>query len=246
VCIDIVPSLPTPDKTTCLVKNLPTKNAPAQVSHVIGKTSPRPAWLYCRKRRCIRLPDGRRSFVPCGRPKCSQECRKRWARKQSACLLESHKHLPPTHEMRLSVLVDVPDVELTKSVRRFTRRLGYRLKQDGYKFAYLIVNEWARLSSHRHVHMTVRTDADLDLGTVREMWRKSTPGRPASCHMAPIETVIGWTRYTVKDQRNDYPLVPDNFCGRIVLMSRNYLARPMPDIWRELRAKWYEPHQPNT
>src|SRR5690242_12707817 len=40
---------------------------------------------------------GRGRLIPCGRPRCSLECRDLWARRMSAALRLSFRALPPTH-----------------------------------------------------------------------------------------------------------------------------------------------------
>src|SRR5260370_136956 len=45
----------------------------------------------------------------CGRPKCSWECRERWASKTARCLIRSFEELPPTHMIRLTSFAMLTD-----------------------------------------------------------------------------------------------------------------------------------------
>src|SRR5262249_54233251 len=105
-----------------------------------------------------RCPRARRRWDPaarreyrqiCASPKCSVECRKRWAWKMARCLIRSFQTLPPTHMIRLTAFAMLTDRELTKRIRQFLDRLRYRVPLE-----YLLVNEWS--DGHRHVHILVR------------------------------------------------------------------------------------------
>src|SRR5207244_2635053 len=106
----------------------------------------------------------------CGRPKCSWECRGRWAWKTAKCLVRSFEELPPTHMIRLtSFAMLLSDRELTKRLQRFLERLRYRVPCE-----YLLVNEWN--GGHRHVHLLIRADGEITAELVSELWAKVIPG----------------------------------------------------------------------
>src|SRR5262245_18945672 len=79
-----------------------------------------PRLRCCRRPRWagdVRSGEGKR--VPCGSARCSLECRDRWLRRLSACLLRSFQELPPTHQLRITVFGVISDPKLTQVLGRF-------------------------------------------------------------------------------------------------------------------------------
>jgi hypothetical protein len=146
--------------------------------------TPPPA-RYCQRPRW--LPDlhtRQPVLLPCGRPRCSHQCRDVWAKRLAICLGRSFEDLPPTYELRVTVVGVISHRDLSSAICRFLRRLRYRLKALGSRFEYLVVNEWH--DGHRHTHFLVRTSADLTRQTVRALWRMSLPQVRFTCHCAPV------------------------------------------------------------
>jgi len=127
---------------------------------------------------------------PCGRPRCSLECRDVWARKMATCLRRSFRQLPPTHELRVTVLGLISDRGLSLALGRFLRRLRGRLGRLGSGCQYFAVNEWA--DGHRHTHVIIRTAAELTPQLVGALWRKTLPGMPVTYHCAPVCNPAGF------------------------------------------------------
>jgi len=198
-----------------------------------------PVSSRCRRPRpTIDARTGETIRVPCGRPRCSLECRDRWARKMSACLRKSFRELPPTHEFRVTVLGIISDRELSLAIGRFLRRLRYRLGRLGSGFEYFAINEWAE---HRHTHFLARTQADLTTSMVRASWEKSLPGVPFTPHCAHVRSPAALARYVVKDLKDSSKkeLVPATFRGRLFSYSRHFFTKQVQALWLELRQEWY-------
>jgi hypothetical protein len=69
----------------------------------------------CVRRRPVRdWGTGVIRLIPCGRPRCSLECRDLWARRMSAALRSSFRALPPTHFVTLTVREPMRADELTR------------------------------------------------------------------------------------------------------------------------------------
>src|SRR5262249_34506621 len=137
-----------------------TLSPPHTAPYVITLTrkTPPPASHYCqRPRRTVHAQTRQPVWVPCGRARCSHECRNRWARKMAACLRTSFRDRPPTHEIRITVQAAILDRELSHALGRFLGRLRYRLRNGGASFAYFQMNEWSE--GHRHTHILLRADA---------------------------------------------------------------------------------------
>jgi hypothetical protein len=175
---------------------------------------------------------GRRRLIPCGRPRCSRECRDRWARRMSEALRRSFAVLPPTHFLRVTALGPMRPKELTQCVRRFLRRLRWRGCE------YLAVNEWRE--GRRHHHVLVRTDGELTPAIVAELWRASCPGARVTSYCKPVSSVDGAARYVVKDlqdgSKKEVP--PEEFGGRLFSSSKHFLAEPLKILMRAVVEEW--------
>src|SRR5947199_7499855 len=72
-----------------------------------------PSLRYCpHPRLTTHATTAERIRVPCGRPRCSHECRDRWAKRMATCLRRSFRDLAPTHEARVTVFAGISDQEL--------------------------------------------------------------------------------------------------------------------------------------
>ena len=195
---------------------------------------------YCqRRRRKVDAATGKALLVPCGRPRCSLECRDRWARKMAACLRQSFRELPPTHEVRVTVLGLISDRDLSLAISNFLRRLRYRLKTLGSGFEYFAVNEWSE--GHRHVHVLVRADADLTPQLIRALWTKTLAGMPFTHHCAPVRNPAGIANYIVKNLKDasKKELAPTTFSGRLYSYSRRFFTQPVAALWAQQLRQWY-------
>src|SRR5262249_32491924 len=110
---------------------------------------------------------GKGKLIPCGRPRCSRECRDVWARRMAAALRRSFWELRPPHFVRVTVQGPMESGELTKAVAKFLRRLRWRGCE------YLAVNEWRE--GRRHHHVLVRSEGELTAAAVAELWKASCP-----------------------------------------------------------------------
>jgi hypothetical protein len=174
----------------------------------------------------------------CGRPKCSWQCRERWARKTATCLMKSFKDLPPTHMVRLTCFAMLSDPELTKRVTRFLERLRYRVSCE-----YLLVNEWS--DGHRHMHILVRAGGEVAPELVSGLWRKVLGGPKSlgTSYCRPVKNPAGLAHYTVKHVRDASMAVvaPKSYRGRVMTYSKGFLSRSMKDLWREAVEEWKQP-----
>lgn len=195
---------------------------------------------YCpRPRSRVDARTGAHMLTPCGRPRCSLECRDRWAKKLALCLRRSFEVLPPTHEVRVTVFGVISDRDLSLAIGRFMRRLRYWLRTRGSGSEYLIVNEWSE--GHRHTHTLLRAEANLTPRTIRELWTKTLPGMPFTHHCAPVANPVGLANYVVKHLKDGAKkeLAPESFRGRIYSYSKGFFTKPVAALWEEQLSEWY-------
>jgi hypothetical protein len=178
---------------------------------------------------------GRPYRKSCGRPKCSWECRQRWARKTATCLLRSFEVLPPTHMIRLTCFAMFSDRELTKRITRFLGRLRYWVPCE-----YLLVNEWS--DGHRHMHILVRAGSEVTAELVSNLWHKVLRGPRGfgTSYCRPVRNPAGLARYTVKHVRDasKAEVAPKTYQGRVMTYSKGFLSRPIETLWRESLEDW--------
>lgn len=177
--------------------------------------------------------------VACGRLRCSHECRDKWAKKTAACLRLSFRKLPPTHEIRVTVLAVIGDQRLSLAYGRFLLRLKYRLGKIGSRWAYFLMNEWS--DGHRHVHILVWVDVDITKQMIRELWAKTLPGVRFTCHCEPVRSPAAIARYVVKHikDHSKKELPPGTFEGRIFTYSRHFFTKPVAELWKEQIREWF-------
>jgi hypothetical protein len=216
-------------------QTLPAADAHQLICTELAKTS---SYIPSRCPHSFLLWDAnrRRPFrKPCGRPKCSRECRDYWARKISRCLIRSFESLPPTHTIRLTSFAMLLNRELTKRVTRFLKLLRYRVP-----CAYLLVNEWS--DGHRHMHILLRAESDISSGLVSELWAKviGGPKVPNSTYCRPVTNPAGIARYIVKHIKDagKKEVAPKSFKGRVLTYSQGFLSKSMETLSRELAAEW--------
>jgi hypothetical protein len=175
---------------------------------------------------------GKRRLMPCGRPKCSLQCRDRWAGRMSAALMRSFRELPPTHFVRVTVLDLMKTEDLTRCVRRFLRRLRWRGCE------YLAVNEWRE--GRRHHHVLVRTEGDMTSAVVGELWRASCPGARVTSYCRPVINAEGSARYVVKDLRDGSKkeVPPAEYDGKLFSYSKRFLAQPLKALMGAVVGEW--------
>lgn len=156
----------------------------------------------------------------------------------AAVLRRSFRELPPTHELRITVFGLIHDGELSACLTKFLRRLGYRMKRDGFEFRYFLVNEWTE--GHRHFHLLVRTDGELTSPLVRELWAKSWPGLPFTHHCATVRDAVAVAKYVVKDLKSQdkKEVPPKTFKGRICRYSRGFLTESLDAVWEKVVGEW--------
>jgi hypothetical protein len=144
------------------------------------------------------------------------------------------KDVPPTHELRLTIIGVVSIRRLSRALSAFLRRLKRCLR-----FAYFRVIEFHL--GQPHAHLLVRTDGELTEGQVRVLWRGAVPGRCADAHCAPIRDTARIARYVVKAIRDEHKkeLPPEEFRGRLISYSRDFLPRSVRLLQAELVAKWF-------
>src|SRR6516165_10545524 len=187
----------------------------------------------CRRRRPVRdWHTGDIRLIPCGRPRCSWECRDRWARRMSAALRLSFQELPPTFFVRVRVMDPIEEKDLTAYVRRFLRRLRRR------KCEYFSVTEWHE--GLRHHHILIRTDVDLSPAKVAELWQASCGDVRTTSYCRPVRSAEATARYLVKDVKAWWKkeLPPAEFRGKLFTKSKHFLARPLKNLMREVVAEW--------
>ena len=206
----------------------PADHQDADEPRIIPARCPTPRPLFDRR-------TGELMLIPCGRRKCSWECRDRWARKVGTVLIRSFAELPPTDEARITVLGDASYREVSTGLGKFLRRLKYRACE------YLSLSEWK--DRRRHMHIPLRTDRKLTPPDIRELWDKSLPNVRFSHHIGPVRCAAALANYLAKNLRDDAKkeLVPDDFPGRSITYSRGFLAKPFAALWREQLADWYSP-----
>jgi hypothetical protein len=171
-------------------------------------------------------------LIPCGRPRCSLECRDVWARRMSAALRRSFRELPPTHFVRVTVLGPMKSRELNGAVGKFLRRLRWRGCE------YLAVNEWRE--GRRHHHVLVRSEGELTGAVVAELWQASSPGVRVTSYCRPVRSAEAVARYVVKDledgTKKETP--PADFDGRLFSYSKRFLSQPLKTLLRTVADEW--------
>jgi hypothetical protein len=195
---------------------------------------------YCQcPRRTLHARTGQPIRMPCGRPRCSHECRDRWARKLATCLRRSFRTLPPTHEVRLTVHAVISDRDLSLAISSVLRRLRYRLGTMGSGCEYLAMNEWSE--GHRHTHILLRVNGVLTRQTIRAIWAKTLPGLPFTCHCDMVRNPVGLANYMVKNVKvgAKKELAPTTFRGRLYNYSRNFFTSPVAFLWNAQLREWY-------
>jgi hypothetical protein len=208
---------------------------------MIGKAAPietrRREPRFCRFRFAIVLADGSVVWKPCGRPKCSMQCRDRWARRIAACLERSFREQPPSHHVCLRILGPISDLERSRALTGFLRRLRYQFKKRGNRLSYLSVKEWRH--GREHYHLLLRTAADLSSDLIGSLWQASCREARTAHSFSVIRNVPGIARYLVKAVRDDAKkeLPPLAFRGRILAYSNGFLARNLQTLWRESLAE---------
>jgi len=195
--------------------------------------------------RCVRpslVPSWRGGWrwIPCGRPRCSWQCRNVWARKMSAALRRSFRVLPPTHFVRVTVLDMVSAEELTRRVGRFLRRLRRRGCE------YFALNEWRE--GVRHHHVLARTEGELTSAVVAQLWRDSCGGARVTSYCRPVRSAEASCRYVLKDVRDPSKkeVPPVQFKGRLFSNSSGFLAAPLKTLMRAVVKEWREQVQSRT
>jgi hypothetical protein len=175
---------------------------------------------------------------PCGSARCSEQCRRRWERKLSACLRRGFEQRPPEVTVRLTAF-GWDDATVSKAEGAFFRRLKYR------KCEYCFVREWQPDGTGRHVHLAVRSNGRLTSAEVGKLWKDSlcrAAGRrdiDETHYAAEIRTHVGLARYLAKDVRGGGAVVPRSFRGRVFGSSRDFLPRPLKQLWAEVREGWF-------
>ncbi len=171
-------------------------------------------------------------MIPCGRPRCSWECRDLWAGRMSAALRRSFRVLPPTHFVRVTALDAVSVGELTRCVGRFLRRLRRRGCE------YFAASEWRE--GRRHHHVLVRADGDLTSAVVAELWRASCRGARVTSYCRRVASVEASARYVVKDVKDGSKkeVPPAWFRGRLFSYSKGFLAEPLKVLMRAVVEEW--------
>ena len=168
----------------------------------------------------------------CGRPRCSWECRDRWARRMSAALRLSFQELPPTFFVRVRVMDPIEEKDLTAYVRRFLRRLRRR------KCEYFSVTEWHE--GLRHHHILIRTDVDLSPAKVAELWQASCGDVRTTSYCRPVRSAEATARYLVKDVKAWWKkeLPPAGFHGKLFSYSKLFLAQPLKALVAAVVEEW--------
>jgi transposase len=222
----------------------PSRDAPTGCAPT-GRQPPGGTPRYCRRPR-VRVKGGRKvGTYPCGSPRCSRQCRAKWARKMGACMMRAFRERPPDKMGRLTAS-GVDDATLSKAESAFLRRLRYR----GHEYAF--VREWDSEGRGRHLHLAVRCAGPLTSEEVGVMWRaalESAAGRPGvkETHYAKhVRNPAGLARYLAKDVRDGGEMVPRNFRGRVFSCSRDFLPRPLKQLWQEVREELFGRAEPPT
>lgn len=97
---------------------------------------------------------------------------------------------------------------------------------------YLTVPEW--LSGIQHAHALIRVESRLARQTLKEL--KQLVGLRVS--VTPIKTLVGAVNYLFKHTNRPErkaELTPASFHGRMVTASRDFLTKPLDDLWKEFR-----------
>ena len=183
----------------------------------------------CRHPHLIGTPTGGGKWVRCGRASCGSECRRKWAWKQSLCLVRSSRELPPRFFASVLPQSGTTNAEFGKRSQKFLQALVRRVSD----LEYCRVSEWR--NGIRHDHLLLRV-ARLLGAWVREA--KSLAGVRVAVRR--VRNVIGACYYIVKhtrrpDRRPEQQ--PSGYRGRIVSFSRNYLIVPFKQLWKLVCAE---------
>jgi hypothetical protein len=175
---------------------------------------------------------GRRRLIPCGRPRCSWECRDLWARRISAALRRSFGVLPPTHFVRVTMLDPIKPRDLSLCVGRLLRRLRRRGCE------YISLNEWSE--GRRHHHVLVRTNGGLSSAVVAKLWRASCRGARVTSYCQRVISAEASARYLVKDVKDGSKkeVPPAWFHGKLFSYSKRFLAEPLKVLLRAVVEDW--------
>jgi hypothetical protein len=193
---------------------------------------------WCSKCFELILPDGEIVEKVCGSPKCSLECRDKWADRINAIFQQSFRTLPPTHTACVSA-TGLTSAQLSAAHSKLYRRLRARATH------YAGVQEWA--DGRRHLHLLLR-DRWLYHGLIQLLWLKSLPpGAVATAfYCEPIAHRTALAKYLVKhpDQQKPGECPPKFFRGHVISYSRGFLSAPAKVLWKrelaERRAQYRE------
>jgi hypothetical protein len=184
------------------------------------------------------VENGQKKASPCGRPRYSAQCRRRWGRKLSECLQRALGERPPDYTLRVTAF-GLCDDAVSRAEDSFVRRL----KHLGCE--YFLVREWQDGGSGRHAHLVVRSNGRLSRAKVGELWKASvraaakTKGVKTTHYAARIRSPRALARYLAKDVKGGGAVAPRSFRGRVVRYSRNFLPRTLKPLWAEVREGWF-------
>lgn len=171
-------------------------------------------------------------MVPCGRPKCSWECRGKWARKHAHCANRSFLHLPPTHHLVLHPPEEMSEAAFSKLIGQLLAKLKRWL---GVEVEYIRIFEWK--SGRVHAHLWLRTTADIPAAVVSSLL---PPGVRVSCkpRRGSITAVARYLFKAVRNAKEKTQLPPQHFRGKLFVASRGFFVRPIKQLWKEVKAEW--------
>jgi hypothetical protein len=140
--------------------------------------------------------------------------------------------------IRIAVFALITDRDLSRAIGRFLGKLKC-LFRELYGFEYLVVNEWSE--GHRHMHILVRTRAELTPRMIGELWEKTLPGLPFTHYCKPVRNPIGIANYVVKHLKDDAKkeLPPESFRGKVYLYSHGFFTKKVAALWKEQIQEWY-------
>src|SRR5262249_55002282 len=146
---------------------------------------------FCPRPQRVRTATGVR-LVPCRRPWCSADCRRRWARRLSACLCRSFAESgPPTHFARGAAFGAMGRGELSRAQQSLLRRLTYR------KIDFFWTREWSS-EGQEHLHLLLRAREGLTTEEFGSLWRQSLPaieGVRGTHYCQALKNAVGAARY---------------------------------------------------
>jgi hypothetical protein len=168
---------------------------------------------------------------PCGRARCSWECRDLWANKLASVLKLSFQTLPPSHHLRVTPATEWHYGRRRDLLAGLTRGLHRR------SIEYCRVNEWSQ--GVHHWHLLLRVPPGVEEKGVRKLVRRVLG--QVNYSLEPVRDPAALANYIVKNLKDDETkeMPPEDWRGRLYQPSKGFLAANSRVLWRRCYAEWY-------